>query len=59
MPITKAFRKAVRHMLWFGLDGGSQLNVPVGRCLTGSFNLINNFTLFLEQCPVILLTLRL
>ncbi|CAL1352715.1 unnamed protein product [Linum trigynum] len=51
---TEAFQKAVRHMQRFGLDGGSQLNVPEGRWLTGSFNLTSNFTLFLEQGAVIL-----
>ncbi|CAL1385463.1 unnamed protein product [Linum trigynum] len=51
---TEAFRKAVRHMQRFGLDGGSQLNVPEGKWLTGSFNLTSNFTLFLEEGAVIL-----
>ncbi|XP_042430327.1 probable polygalacturonase [Zingiber officinale] len=51
---TEAFRKAVRHLESFGDKGGSQLNVPRGRWLTGSFNLTSNFTLFLEEGAVIL-----
>lgn len=51
---TETFRKAVRHMQDFGEKGGSQLNVPRGRWLTGSFNLTSNFTLFLEEGAVIL-----
>ncbi|KAJ7957023.1 Pectin lyase-like superfamily protein [Quillaja saponaria] len=38
----------------FGDKGGSQLNIPKGRWLTGSFNLTSNFTVFLEQGAVIL-----
>ncbi|CAN1239490.1 Probable polygalacturonase [Linum grandiflorum] len=51
---TKAFQDAIRHMERFGSEGGSQLNVPAGRWLTGSFNLTSNFTLFLEHGAVIL-----
>ncbi|XP_072973842.1 probable polygalacturonase isoform X2 [Typha angustifolia] len=51
---TGAFRKAVEHLKAFSGDGGSQLVVPTGRWLTGSFNLTSNFTLFLEQGAVIL-----
>ncbi|KAJ8769092.1 hypothetical protein K2173_000867 [Erythroxylum novogranatense] len=51
---TEVFRRAVRHMQQFGGGGGSQLNVPKGRWLTGSFNLTSNFTLFLEEGAVIL-----
>lgn len=51
---TAAFRKAVRFMQPFGDKGGSQLTVPRGRWLTGSFNLTSNFTLFLEEGAVIL-----
>lgn len=51
---TETFRRAVRHMQGFGEKGGSQLNVPRGRWLTGSFNLTSNFTLFLEEGAVIL-----
>ncbi|XP_065874151.1 probable polygalacturonase [Euphorbia lathyris] len=51
---TETFRKAVRYMQRFGYQGGSQLNVPKGVWLTGSFNLTSNFTLFLEEGAVIL-----
>ncbi|KAG6721552.1 hypothetical protein I3843_03G115900 [Carya illinoinensis] len=51
---TESFRRAVRYMQGFGEKGGSQLNVPKGRWLTGSFNLTSNFTLFLEEGAVIL-----
>lgn len=51
---TEAFRRAVRYMQRFGDKGGSQLNVPKGVWLTGSFNLTSNFTLFLEEGAVIL-----
>ncbi|XP_039121430.1 probable polygalacturonase [Dioscorea cayenensis subsp. rotundata] len=51
---TLAFRRAVEELGRFGDKGGSQLNVPPGRWLTGSFNLTSNFTLFLEEGAVIL-----
>ncbi|CAN1347496.1 Probable polygalacturonase [Linum perenne] len=51
---TNVFQDAIRHMEQFGSSGGSQLNVPKGRWLTGSFNLTSNFTLFLEDGAVIL-----
>lgn len=51
---TETFRKAIRYMQRFGERGGSQLNVPRGRWITGSFNLTSNFTLFLEEGAVIL-----
>ncbi|XP_039137605.1 probable polygalacturonase isoform X2 [Dioscorea cayenensis subsp. rotundata] len=51
---TLAFRKAVERLKEFGEKGGSQLTVPHGRWLTGSFNLTSNFTLFLEEGAVIL-----
>lgn len=51
---TATFRRAIRYMQRFGDRGGSQLNVPKGRWLTGSFNLTSNFTLFLEDGAVIL-----
>lgn len=51
---TETFRNAVRHFRRFGNEGGSQLNVPKGVWLTGSFNLTSNFTLFLEEGAVIL-----
>ncbi|XP_039062845.1 probable polygalacturonase [Hibiscus syriacus] len=51
---TAAFWKALIHMQRFVDHGGSQLNVPRGKWLTGSFNLTSNFTLFLEEGAVIL-----
>ncbi|XP_057951071.1 probable polygalacturonase [Malania oleifera] len=51
---TVAFRRAIHYMQRFGDTGGSQLNVPRGRWVTGSFNLTSNFTLFLEEGAVIL-----
>ncbi|XP_028784953.1 probable polygalacturonase [Neltuma alba] len=51
---TESLRKAIRYMQRFGGTGGSQLNIPRGRWLTGSFNLTSNFTLFLEEGAVIL-----
>ena len=51
---TETFRKAIRYMQGFGDKGGSQLNVPKGKWLTGSFNLTSNFTLFLQHGALIL-----
>lgn len=51
---TAAFQKAVSHMQELAGRGGSQLNVPRGTWLTGSFNVTSNFTLFLEEGAVIL-----
>lgn len=51
---TDAFQRAMEFMARFTDSGGSQLVVPKGRWLTGSFNLTSNFTLFLEQGAVIL-----
>ncbi|KAJ4967366.1 hypothetical protein NE237_019215 [Protea cynaroides] len=51
---TEAFRRAIRYMENFGDKGGSQLNIPKGRWVTGSFNLTSNFTLFLEEGAVVL-----
>lgn len=51
---TVAFRRAMKYMESFRVKGGSQLNVPRGRWLTGSFNLTSNFTLFLDDGAVIL-----
>ncbi|KAK9096263.1 hypothetical protein Sjap_021760 [Stephania japonica] len=51
---TEAFRRALRALERFGDKGGSRLNVPEGRWVTGSFNLTSNFTLFLERGAVIL-----
>ncbi|XP_042485770.1 probable polygalacturonase [Macadamia integrifolia] len=51
---TEAFRRAILYLASFGQKGGSQLNVPNGRWVTGNFNLTSNFTLFLEEGAVIL-----
>jgi len=51
---TDAFRKAIEYLKRFADKGGSQLNVPKGRWVTGSFNLTSNFTLFLQKGAVIL-----
>ncbi|KAF6139610.1 hypothetical protein GIB67_033614 [Kingdonia uniflora] len=50
---TMAFRYAIDHLKRFQ-GGETQLSVPRGRWLTGSFNLTSNFTLFLEHGAVIL-----
>ncbi|KAJ8647313.1 hypothetical protein MRB53_000336 [Persea americana] len=51
---SNAFHGAMEHLKGYGEKGGSQLNVPVGRLVTGSFNLTCNFTLYLEKGAVIL-----
>ncbi|KAL6528855.1 hypothetical protein OROMI_029031 [Orobanche minor] len=51
---TAAFRRAMEYMDRFKGVGGTQLNVPNGRWLTGSFNLTSDFTLFLDHGAVIL-----
>lgn len=51
---TKAFQAAIDHLSQYASDGGSQLYVPPGRWLTGSFNLTSHFTLFLHKDAVIL-----
>ncbi|PKI45061.1 hypothetical protein CRG98_034550 [Punica granatum] len=51
---TAAFQAAVNHLSQFASDGGSQLFVPPGKWLTGSFNLTSHFTLFLHRDAVIL-----
>lgn len=51
---TETFRRAIGYLKRFGDKGGSQLNVPRGRWVTGSFNLTSNFTLFLQEGAVIL-----
>ncbi|GMH25106.1 hypothetical protein Nepgr_026949 [Nepenthes gracilis] len=51
---TEAFRKAVQYLKSFENRGGSQLNVPNGTWITGSFNLSSNFTLFLDEGAIIL-----
>ncbi|XP_019430173.1 PREDICTED: probable polygalacturonase [Lupinus angustifolius] len=51
---TASFRRAMRYMHDFRGRGGSQLNIPNGTWVTGSFNLTSDFTLFLEHGAVIL-----
>ncbi|KAL5993034.1 hypothetical protein ACLOJK_013954 [Asimina triloba] len=51
---TEAFRRAVEYLKAHGDKGGSQLNIPGGRWVTGSFNLTSNFTLYLEEGAVLL-----
>ncbi|KAI3844812.1 hypothetical protein MKX03_004533 [Papaver bracteatum] len=51
---TKAFRSAIASLSKFQNVGGSQLFVPPGRWLTGSFNLTSHFTLYLHKDAVIL-----
>ncbi|XP_043718094.1 probable polygalacturonase [Telopea speciosissima] len=51
---TIVFRKAIEHLSQFKSDDGSQLIVPPGKWLTGSFNLTSNFTLFLHKDAIIL-----
>uniref|UniRef100_A0A2P2IJM8 Rhamnogalacturonase A/B/Epimerase-like pectate lyase domain-containing protein n=1 Tax=Rhizophora mucronata TaxID=61149 RepID=A0A2P2IJM8_RHIMU len=51
---TKVFQDAINHLSQYSSDGGSQLYVPPGRWLTGSFNLISHFTLFLDWDAVLL-----
>lgn len=51
---TKAFQAAIDHLSQFASDGGSQLFVPPGRWLTGSFNLTSHFTLYLHKDAVLL-----
>ncbi|WCJ26349.1 Pectin lyase-like superfamily protein [Euphorbia peplus] len=51
---TKAFKDAIYNLSQYSQNGGSQLYVPPGKWLTGSFNLTSHFTLFLHQDAVIL-----
>lgn len=51
---TKAFKAAIDHLSKFELHGGSQLFVPPGRWLTGSFNLTSHFTIYLHKDAVLL-----
>ncbi|KAI3841580.1 hypothetical protein MKW92_043750 [Papaver armeniacum] len=51
---TKAFQSAINHLSQFQSQGGSQLIVPPGRYLTGSFNLTSHFTLYLHKEAVLL-----
>lgn len=51
---TKAFQAAIDHLSQFASQGGSQLYVPPGRWLTGSFNLTSHFTLYLHRDALLL-----
>ncbi|KAL2920759.1 putative polygalacturonase [Bienertia sinuspersici] len=51
---TKAFRAAIASLSQYGSDGGSELIVPPGKWLTGSFNLTSNFTLYLDKNAVLI-----
>lgn len=51
---TKAFKAAIDHLSQFASDGGSQLFIPPGKWLTGSFNLTSHFTLYLHKDAVLL-----
>ncbi|KAJ0106338.1 hypothetical protein Patl1_17667 [Pistacia atlantica] len=51
---TKAFKAAIDHLSQFATVGGSQLYIPPGKWLTGSFNLTSHFTLYLHRDAVLL-----
>ncbi|KAH7513885.1 hypothetical protein FEM48_Zijuj11G0030100 [Ziziphus jujuba var. spinosa] len=51
---TKAFKTAIDHLSQFSSFGGSELFVPPGKWLTGSFNLTSHFTLYLHKDAVLL-----
>ncbi|CAA7023074.1 unnamed protein product [Microthlaspi erraticum] len=51
---TKAFQSAIVHLSQYSSDGGSQLFIPAGKWLTGSFNLTSHFTLFLHEDATLL-----
>ncbi|XP_065858341.1 probable polygalacturonase [Euphorbia lathyris] len=51
---TKAFKEAILNLSQYSCNGGSQLYVPPGKWLTGSFNLTSHFTLFLDKDAVLL-----
>lgn len=51
---TKAFQEAISHLSQYASNGGAQLFVPAGKWLTGSFNLISHFTLYLHKDAVLL-----
>jgi polygalacturonase len=51
---TKAFQAAISHLSQYASEEGSQLYVPAGKWLTGSFNLISHFTLYLHKDAVLL-----
>lgn len=51
---TKAFKDAIDQLSQYSSDGGAQLYVPAGKWLTGSFNLISHFTLYLHKDALLL-----
>ncbi|KAI5425845.1 hypothetical protein KIW84_031608 [Lathyrus oleraceus] len=51
---TKAFQSAISNLSQYGSEGGSQLFVPAGKWLTGSFSLTSHFTLYLDKDAVLL-----
>ncbi|CAJ1965378.1 unnamed protein product, partial [Sphenostylis stenocarpa] len=51
---TKVFRSAISKLSQYASDGGAQLIVPLGKWLTGPFNLTSHFTLFLQKGVVLL-----
>lgn len=51
---TIAFKSAIANLSNYASKGGAQLVVPPGKWLTGSFNLISHFTLFLHKDAVLL-----
>uniref|UniRef100_K7MZJ4 Pectate lyase superfamily protein domain-containing protein n=1 Tax=Glycine max TaxID=3847 RepID=K7MZJ4_SOYBN len=51
---TVAFENAIFYLKSFADKGGAQLYVPSGTWLTGSFNLTNHLTLFLERGATII-----
>eukprot|EP00249_Psilotum_nudum_P006739 c20016_g1_i1 orf=175-1569(+) len=51
---THAFQKAIFYIRSIAAEGGTELYVPAGRWLTGSFNLTSHLTLFLDKDAVIL-----
>ncbi|CAK7348838.1 unnamed protein product [Dovyalis caffra] len=51
---TKAFKDAIDHLSQSAANGGSQLIVPAGKWLTGSFSLASHFTLYLHKDAVLL-----
>ncbi|KAI6698888.1 hypothetical protein NL676_019007 [Syzygium grande] len=51
---TVTFLNAIFYLKSFADKGGAQLYVPPARWLTGSFNLTNHLTLFLEKGAMVL-----
>ncbi|KAK8521905.1 hypothetical protein V6N12_066477 [Hibiscus sabdariffa] len=51
---TNAFQNAIFYLNSFSEKGGAKLFVPVGRWLTGSFDLISHLTLLVDKDAVIL-----